>query len=141
MANPSYERDVEEQLAEALPVLGQATLKQDLAGLHRLLESCPTPVHQKFLIWLWTEAPDRFDAVSLGQQDPGLRIWLPSDDGDLAVATGQAEQRVDIDPVTTVTRRHSSTSTVIEIDPRAAAANLLSQLERTHANAGRRPEA
>ena len=45
MAKSEYQRDVAEQLAEALPLLGLAALKRALVGLHRLLESCPNPPH------------------------------------------------------------------------------------------------
>lgn len=140
MDESRYDREVEEQLAEALPVLGQAVLKRALADLHRLLESCPNAAHQKFLIWLWTEARGRFDAVSLGQQGPGLRIWLPEDDGDLAVAVEETEIRVDIDPVTSVRGRYAVTTAMIKGSPRTAAATVLNQLERNHAKEHRRRE-
>lgn len=54
MAYPSYERDVEEQLADALPALTQAALKLTIQGLHGLLTSCPNPTHEKMMVWLWT---------------------------------------------------------------------------------------
>ena len=40
MDESRYDREVEEQLAEALPVLGQAALKETLAGLRELLAGC-----------------------------------------------------------------------------------------------------
>lgn len=133
-----HSREVEEQLAEALPILGGAALKQALAGLHELLAACPNPTHQKFMIWLWTGGFDRFGSVSFGQEGAGLRVWLPDDGGDLAVAVGRTEIRVDIDPILTTRSRYAVAASAIEHDARAAAANLLGHVEKKEAKRQRK---
>jgi len=132
-----HSREIEEQLAEALPILGAAALQQALTGLHALLAACPNPVHQKFMIWLWTGGHARFGSVSFGQDGPGLRVWLP-DDGDLALAVGGTELRVDIDPIAATRGKYVVAAATIEHDARAAAANLLGHLEKLETKRQRR---
>lgn len=138
MDESRYDREVKEQLAEALPVLGQAVLKGALAGLHELLGGCANPARQKFLLWLWTEGYDRFGSVTFGTEGSGMRIWLPNDSGGLAVAVEETEVRVDIDPVRVVRGRQAGSSASIESNPWAIAATILTRLERDRAKADRR---
>ncbi len=138
MAEGRYQREVEEQLAEALPVRGQAALKSALAGLHELLALCRNPTHQKSLLWLWTEGYQRFGSVMFGMKGSGTRVWLPRDGADLALAVGETTLQVNIDPVSEAKGRHTVTSPKIEANPRSVAASLVSQLERDHAKAERR---
>ncbi len=138
MDDTQYQRDVQEQLAEALPVLGHAALREAVSGLHELLALCPNPTHQKFLLWIWTEGYERFGSITFGMEGPGLRVWLPKNGADLALASGETVLQVDIDPVSKVGGRHTVTSPKIESNPRSVAASLLSQLERDSARAGRR---
>jgi hypothetical protein len=133
MSEPSCQRDVQEQLADALPVLGEAALKQALVGLHRLLDASRAPSHQKLLLWLWVLGYERFGQVTFGEAGPSLRIWLPPEGPDVMLALDQTFVPVHIDPVSDRRGGYVIMTAGIEKDPRSVASSLLGHLAKTHA--------
>lgn len=67
MIKPRYRRDVQEQLAEALLLLNQTSLKLALIGLNHLPTTCPKPTQQKLPLWLRVLGHNRYDQVTLGR--------------------------------------------------------------------------
>ena len=140
MDNTLFQPDVWEQLAEALPLLGQATLKQALVGLHKLLARCPNPTHQKLMIWLWTLGYERFGPVSLESDGTGFRLWFPDDGADFVVAAGDVEVSVRVDPVKGRRGELTATSKQIEAQPRSAAHGILDHLAKRVAKQQRKAD-
>ena len=98
MPQPPSRKDVEEQLAEALPVLNEAALRQTLTGLRTLLGSFHNTTHQKYLVWLWALGHEQFGQVTLGPEGPALRVCLPDDGADLVLAVDRIEIEVRFAP-------------------------------------------
>jgi len=137
MQEHGFRRDVNEQLAEALPALGEAALKHAVDGLAALLKSVPNPAHQKLLIWLWTLGHEQFGAVSQTNDQTGLLIRLPDDGPDILVRSAGTEIAIRIDPVKSAAGGLAFTTRQIDLRPRAIANEILSQLERRVQKAGR----
>lgn len=123
-------REVEEQLAEALPVLGRATLNHALVGLNELLSGVAAPPIQHLLIWLWTESHGAFGQVSVGPEGAGLRIWLPSDGFDIRLAYEATALAVAIDPIVVGDGTYAITTAAMRANPRECAFNLLKYFEK-----------
>lgn len=137
MQEYDFRRDVNEQLAEALPALGEAAIKHAVDGLSALLKSVANPAHQKLLIWLWTLGHKQFGAVSQTKDQTGLLICLPDDGPDILVRSAGTEIAIRIDPVKSAAGGVAFTTRQIDLRPRAVAGEILSQLERRVQKAGR----
>ena len=138
MSDPPHGRDVDEQLAEALPVLGEAALKHAVTGLPDLLTVCRSPVLQKLLLWVWVCGWDRFGHVAFGRDSPGLRIRLPEEGPDFVLALGDLELAVYVNPLTDHVAGYTVKSRSIHADPRRVASGLLDHLAKRHAQEQRR---
>ena len=131
-------RHLDEQLAEALPVLGEAAMKHAVVGLPDLLAVCRSPVVQKLLLWVWVGGWERFGQAAFGQDTAGLRIRLPERGPDFVLVLGDLELPVYVDPLTDRTGGHTVRSSSIHTDPRKAASTLLNHLAKLHAKEQRR---
>ena len=140
MDESRYDRDVGEQLAEALPVLGQAALKHATDGIRSLLAACPNPTHQKLMIWLWTLGYEQFGPVSLASKGAGFRLWFPDGGADFVVAVGDVEVPVWVDPVKDRQGELTVTGQRIEAQPRSAADGILDHLAKRVAKEQRKAD-
>lgn len=139
MASPVHAREVEEQLAEALPVLGQAALRQALGELQQMLSLCANPTYQMLLIWLWVEGYEQ--CGSLGPLHPGgFEITFPDGGADLVLKAQGVAIEIDLDPPVFPMGRHVATSAAIRANPRGLARQLIGELgqriERQRRRAG-----
>ena len=138
MPDPTCRRDMDEQLAEALPVLGEAALRHAVAGLPDLLTVCRSPVLQKLLLWVWVRGWDRFGHVAFGQAGPGLRIGFPEEGPDFVLAVADVELAVYVDPLTDRRGGYTVQSESIHAGPRHVALGLVDHLAKMHGKEQRR---
>jgi hypothetical protein len=140
MDESRYDREVGEQLAEALPVLGQAALRHATEGIRSLLAACPNPTHQKLMIWLWAVGYERFGPVSLASKGAGFRFWFTDGGADFVVAVGDVEVPVWMDPVKVRRGEMTVNSKQIEAQPRSTASALLDHLAKLVAKEHRKAD-
>ncbi|NLG43085.1 MAG: hypothetical protein GX547_07560 [Phycisphaerae bacterium] len=127
----TYSREFEEQMAEALPILGAAALEQSLMGVHKVLFKLPDISEKKLALWIWTEGHARFGTVTRGRRGCGLRIWVPARGHELMVATGRTELAVSVGSCPAREKgRYIVSTNAIESSARTAAVAVLTELAK-----------
>ena len=124
-----HSREVEEPLAEALPVLGQAALRHAATNLYRFIAACANPAYHMLLIWLWVEDYERFGLPACDPAARRFRISFPDEGPDLVLATEGVAIEVDLDPPTSTRGRHAVTTAATRANARALANQFLGEME------------